>query len=209
LPFIIEKKENPNNEIILNISETSNNLNIKYNQTLYDDKLINLILYSLKTMNVCEVYWVGILRGLDEYPEKYQYEICEYLESQKIYAVMPHKKDFINFQIYINKILYPLYNNLEIDINSHFYQNQDNYYIGYLNVNKSFADTIHSCSNDNLRMIFINDIDLAFVPSYLLTKNLGANICLFLHTNFPDYNILTLMQANREIIKSLLLCNTL
>ena len=209
LPFIIEKKENSNNEINLNISETTNNLNVKYNQTMYDDKLINLILYSLKTMNVCEVYWVGILRGLDEYPEKIQYEICEYLESQKIYAVMPHKKDFINFQIYINKILYPLYNNLEIDINSHFYQNQDNYYMGYLNVNKNFADTIHSCSNDNSRMIFINDIDLAFVPNYLLTKNLGANICLFLHTNFPDYNILTLMQANKEIIKSLLLCNTL
>lgn len=209
LPFIIETKENSNNEINLNIPETTNNLNIKYNQTLYDDKLINLILYSIKTMNVCEVYWVGILRGLDEYPEKYQYEICEYLESQKIYAVMPHQKDFINFQIYINKILYPLYNNLEIDINSHFYQNQDNYYMGYLNVNKNFADTIHSCSNDNLRMIFINDIDLAFVPNYLLTKNLGANICLFLHTNFPDYDILTLMQANKEIIKSLLLCNTL
>ena len=101
------------------------------------------------------------------------------------------------------------YNNLEIDITSHFYQNQDNYYIGYLNVNKNFADAIHSCSNDNLRMIFINDIDLAFAPNYLLNKNLGANICLFLHTNFPDYNILTLMQANKEIIKSLLLCNTL
>ena len=213
LPFIIEKKENSsnnnNNEINLNISETTNNINIKYNLTSFDDKFINLILYSLKTMNICEVYWVGILRGLDEYPEKIQYEISEYLENQKIYVVMPHKKDFINFQIYINKILYPLYNNLEIDINSHFYQNQDNYYISYLNVNKNFADIIHSCSNDDSRMIFINDIDLAFLPNYLLTKNLGANMCLFLHTNFPDYDVLSLMQANKEIIKSLLLCNSL
>ena len=84
MPFIIEKKENSNNEINLNISETTNNLNVKYNQTMYDDKLINLILYSLKTMNVCEVYWVGILRGLDEYPEKIQYEIFEHLANQKI-----------------------------------------------------------------------------------------------------------------------------
>ena len=210
LPFIIEKKDisnNIDNTNNLNISE--NNINIRYNITLHDDKIVNLILYSLKSMNICEVHWVGMLRGLEEYPEKSQYEISEFLEEQKIYVVIPQKKDLINFQIYVNKILRPLYNNLEIDIDSHFYQNPDNYYSSYLNVNKYFAETIHSCSNDNSRMIFINDIDLAFVPNYLLNKNLGANICLYLHSNFPDYDTLSLMHNNKDIIKSLLLCNTL
>ena len=58
-------------------------------------------------------------------------------------------------------------------------------------------------------MIFINDVDLAFVPHYLLSKNLGANISFFFHDNFPDYNTISLMDTNKDILKSLLLCNSL
>ena len=208
LPFIIESKDS-GNTIDINTSNSSN-INIKFNLTLYDDKLVNLIFYSLKTMNICEVHWVGILRGLEEYPEKVQLEISEYLENKKIYVVMTNKKDLTNFQIYINKILYPLYNNSEIDINSHFFQNPDSYYAGFLNVNKAFGETINSCINDDFsKMVFINDIDLAFIPSYLLNKNLKVNMCLFIHNNFPEYDILSLMHTNKDILKSLLLCNTL
>ena len=98
LPFVIERKDNHNkvnNFIDLNASENTNNINninIKYNISLNDDKLINIILYSLKTMNICNVYWVGMLRGLEDYPEKIQYEIFEQLANQKIYVVTPSKK---------------------------------------------------------------------------------------------------------------------
>ena len=206
LPFIIEKKDNNDNS---QLNDSSSFIfTSKYKLTVYDDKLINLILYSLKTINFCEVYWVGILRGLEEYPEKTQLEVSEYLESQKIYVVIPQKKDLINFQIYLNKILYPAYNNNEIDIESHFYQNQDVYYASFLNVNKNFTDVIYSnYNNDNSRLIFINDIDLAFIPNYLLQKNLKANICIYLHTNFPNYETISLMTTNKEILKSILLCN--
>ena len=208
LPFIIEKKDTNDNS---QLSDSNSFVfTSKYKLTLYDDKLINLILYSLKTINFCEVYWVGILRGLEEYPEKTQFEVSEYLENQKIFVVTPQKKDLINFQIYLNKILYPAYNSNEIDIESHFYQNQDVYYAGYLNVNKNFADVIYSYSdNDDSRLIFINDIDLAFIPNYLLQKNINANICLYLHTNFPSYETISLMTTNKEILKSLLLCNSI
>ena len=210
LPFIIEKKENLNNLDNLNASQSESNINLKYAFSLFDDKLINLLLYSLKTMKYCEVYWVGMLRGLEDFPEKIQFEICENLENQKIFVVLPTKKELTNFQIYINQILYPLYNNLEIDISSHFYQNPENYYMSFLSVNKNFAEIINSCISDDIsKMIFINDIDLAFVPHYLLSKNLRANISFFLHINFPNYNTLSLMHTNKDILKSLLLCNSL
>ena len=212
LPILIEKKENPNNIINsdnANISENTQNINIKPNLTIYDDKLVNLYLYSLKLRNACEVYWVGMLRGLEEYPEKVQYEISESLENQKIYVVMPSKKELQNFQIYVNHILYPLFNNLEIDINSNIYLNPENYYTYFLAVNKNFAEIINSCLNDTSKMVFINDIDLAFVPIYLLSKNIKANISLFVHSNFPDYDTLSLMNSNKDLLKSLLLCNSL
>ena len=147
LPFIIEKKENLNNIDNLNASQSESNINLKYAFSLFDDKLINLLLYSLKTMKYCEVYWVGMLRGLEDYPEKIQFEICENLENQKIFVVLPTKKELTNFQIYINQILYPLYNNLEIDINNNIFQNQENYYTSLLSVNKTFAKIINSCSS--------------------------------------------------------------
>ena len=211
LPILIEKKENQNNNNNLdnlNIPENQNNLNIKP-LIIYDDKLVNLYLYSLKVRNVCEVYWVGMLRGLEDYPEKVQYEISESLENQKIYVVMPSKKELQNFQIYVNHILYPLFNNLEIDINSNIYLNPENYYTYFLAVNKNFAEIINSCLNDTSKMVFINDIDLSFIPIYLLNKNLNANISLFIHTNFPNYNTLSLLYSNRDLLKSLLLCNSL
>ena len=215
LPFKIENKDknniiDDNDNNILNISENISNANMKFKLSINDDKLGNLILYSLKEMDICDVYWVGMLRGLEEYPENISYEISANLENQKIYVVLPSRKDIINFEIYVNKILYPLYNNLEIDINNHFYQDHDNYYTSYLNVNIKFADIIQSCMNyDVSKMVFINDIDLAFVPNYLLNKDLKANISLFVHSNFPDFDTLSLMNSNKDLLKSLLLCNTL
>ena len=46
-------------------------------------------------MKYCEVYWVGMLRGLEDYPQKTQIEICENLENQKIFVVVPTKKELI------------------------------------------------------------------------------------------------------------------
>ena len=80
-----------------------------------------------------------MLRGLEDYPEKIQYEIFEHLANQKIYVVTPSKKELINFQLYANQILYPLFNNKEIDINTHFYKNPNTYYTNFLSVTKAFA----------------------------------------------------------------------
>ena len=212
LPIIIERKDNPNNInnlTDLNASENTSNINIKYNLGLNDDKLVNIILYSLKAMNFCNVYWVGMLRGLEDYPEKIQYEIFEHLANQKIYVVTPSKRELINFQLYINQILYPLFNNLEIDINSHFYKNPETYYTNFLSVTKTFAETIDSNLTDSSQMIFINDIELAFLPNCLIRNNIKANISLFIHSNFPNYNTLSLMHNNKDLLKSLLLCNIL
>ena len=230
LPFILEIKEkyesNENNDS-LDISDSKNNLNDKYKIVLYEDKLVNLILYQLKGMNYCKVYWVGMLPGITDYPEDLQYEISEFLMNQNIFVVLPKKSDFFNFEIYINKILRPIYNDFAIDISPYFILKKDNYYIGYSNINKNFAETLISFPDKEPKMILINDIDLALVPSYLLTelgkykfvkkeqmdnanKIIGANnICFTLNGNFPGYNTLSLLPMNKELLKSILLCDSL
>ena len=233
LPFILEIKDNiinnnDNNDSISS-SEKKSNLNNKYKIVLYEDKLVNLILYQLKVMNYCKVFWVGMLPGINDYPEDLQFEIFDFLQSQNIFVVLPKKNDFFNFQMFINKILHPIYNDSIIDISPYFIINKENYYKGYSNINKNFADTIISISDKDPKMILINDIDLAFVPSFLLTdigkykflkgkqtdninnnKNIGAsNICFTIGGNFPDYNVLTLLETNKDILKSILLCDSL
>ena len=233
LPFILEIKDNiinnnDNNDSISS-SEKKSNLNNKYKIVLYEDKLVNLILYQLKVMNYCKVFWVGMLPGINDYPEDLQFEIFDFLQSQNIFVVLPKKNDFFNFQMFINKILHPIYNDSIIDISPYFIMNKENYYKGYSNINKNFADTIISISDKDPKMILINDIDLAFVPSFLLTdigkykflkgkqtdninnnKNIGAsNICFTIGGNFPDYNVLTLLETNKDILKSILLCDSL
>ena len=230
LPFILDIKDNFNNiddNDSLSMSESKNILNDRYKIELYDEKLVNLILYQLKIMNYCQVYWVGMLPGINDYPEDLQYEIFDYLQSQNIFVVLPKKNDFFNFQMYINKILHPIYNDFSIDINPYFIMNKENYYIGYSNINKNFADTIISFPDKDPKMILINDIDLALVPSFLLTelgklkfmkkeqmenanKVIGENnICFTINGNFPDYDILSLLQMNKDLLKSILLCDSL
>ena len=137
----------------------------------------------------------------------------------KYFCRFAKKNNFFNFQMFINKILHPIYNDSIIDISPYFIINKENYYKGYSNINKNFADTIMSISDKDPKMILINDIDLAFVPSFLLTdigkykflkgkqtdninnnKNIGAsNICFIIGGNFPDYNVLALLEANKDI----------
>ena len=230
LPFILDIKDNftyNDNNDSLDISSSKNILNDKYKIILYEEKLVNLILYQLKVMNYCKVYWVGMLPGINDYPEELQYEIFDFLQSQNIFVVLPKKNDFFNFQMFINKILNPIYNNFESDISPYFIINKDEYYFGYSNINKNFADTIISISDKEPKMILINDIDLALIPSFLLTelgkfkflkkeqmenanKLIGGNnICFTLNGNFPDYNILSSFQMNKDLIKSILLCDSL
>ena len=232
LPFILEINDNitinnDNNDSI-NSSEKKSNLNNKYKIVLYEDKLVNLIIYQLKVMNYCRVYWIGMLPGINDYPEDLQFEIFDFLQGQNIFVVLPKKNDFFNFQMFINKILHPIYNDSIVDINPHFIINKENYYKGYSNINKNFADTLMSISDKDPKMILINDMDLALVPSFLLTdigkykflkgkqmdninnRNIGtSNICFTLGGNFPDYNVLSLLEANKDLLKSILLCDSL
>ena len=232
LPFILEINDNitinnDNNDSI-NSSEKKSNLNNKYKIVLYEDKLVNLIIYQLKVMNYCRVYWIGMLPGINDYPEDLQFEIFDFLQGQNIFVVLPKKNDFFNFQMFINKILHPIYNDCIVDINPHFIINKENYYKGYSNINKNFADTLMSISDKDPKMILINDMDLALLPSFLLTdigkykflkgkqmdninnRNIGtSNICFTLGGNFPDYNVLSLLEANKDLLKSILLCDSL
>ena len=234
LPFILDIKDNfisndIDNNDNLSISENKNDLNNKYKIILYDDKLVNLILYKLKDMNFCKVYWVGMLPGINDYPEDLQFEISEFLQNKNIYIILPKKNDFFNYHMFINKILNPIYNDSSVDISSYFIMNKDNYYIGYNNINKNFADAIISIQDKEQKMILINDIDLALVPSYLLSEleknkllkkdfyrhlnknnqSIINNICFTFNKNIPDYNILSLMNINKDLLQSILLCDSL
>ena len=201
-----------------------NYLNKKYKIELYEDKIINLILYQLKEMNYCEIYWVGMLPKIYEYSDLIQLEIFDFLQNKNIILVLPEKNDFDNFQIYINKILHPIYNDLTINLNSNSMIHLDDYYNSYLNINKNFADSLISSPDKTPKMILINDIDLALMPNFLLkdmgryknlkkaqienNKNIGFNsTCFIFNQNIPDFSILSLLQKNKDLIKSILLCD--
>ena len=102
--------------------------------------------------------------------------------------------------MFINKILHPIYNDSIIDISPYFIINKENYYKGYSNINKNFADTIMFISDKDPKMILINDIDLAFVPIFywLISENIN-----FLKENRQI--ILIIIKISERVIYALLL----
>ena len=151
LPFIIEFKSNSDD---------------KHKTVLKEDKVINIILYKIKEMDFCKIYWVGMLPGFNEYSEELKIKISEFLFKKNIIVIFPKKNEFLNFNIYVNKIIYPMYNNCSINIIQEFINEKEIYYKGYSNINKIFADTLINFPYKNPKMILINDIDLALVPNY-------------------------------------------
>ena len=102
LPFILEIKDNiinnnDNNDSISS-SRKKSNLNNKYKIVLYEDKLVNLILYQLKVMNYCKVFWVGMLPGINDYPEDLQFEIFEFYNHKIFLSFCPKKTIFLIFK---------------------------------------------------------------------------------------------------------------
>jgi hypothetical protein len=102
LPFILEIKDNiinnnDNNDSISS-SEKKSNLNNKYKIVLYEDKLVNLILYQLKVLNHCKVFWVGMLPGINDYPEDLQFEIFEFYNHKIFLSFCPKKTIFLIFK---------------------------------------------------------------------------------------------------------------
>jgi trehalose 6-phosphate synthase len=76
---------------------------------------------------------------------------------------------------------------------------------GYREVNRIFAESIIE-SIDGKPLIWVNDYQLALVPSFL-PQNEDTMIGLFWHIPWPTWEIFRILPYKREILTSLLCCN--
>jgi len=56
-------------------------------------------------------------------------------------------------------------------------------------------------------MIWVHDNYLLLVPTYVIRKDIGANIGFSMHCPFPSSDIYKMFPYRGEVLKSLLSCN--
>ncbi len=81
-----------------------------------------------------------------------------------------------------------------------------NYWKAYHRINKKFANEIISVIAKN-DIVWVHDYHLMLVPEILRHNNTNLKIIFFLHIPFPNYEILSALPWNKEIIKGLLGCD--
>ncbi|MBF0252804.1 MAG: trehalose-6-phosphate synthase [Candidatus Omnitrophica bacterium] len=77
----------------------------------------------------------------------------------------------------------------------------------YKQVNKKFASYINDIAGPD-DIIWVQDFHLFLVPYYLRKLRPNAEIHFFLHIPFPHLDIFSILPWQREILESLLCCNT-
>ena len=191
LPFDVEF--NDNNEIILNY---------------IPDNDIYSVIYGIKEKNLCNIYWVGMLRNYKKFNEEQLNNISNFLLKSNIYLIIPDKNDYRDYWIYTNFLLKNIFVNNTINVKEEYFLNSEKYFTVYKKINQLFALTIYKKMQKN-DLIMINDIGCMLIPNYLCQKNNNAKIGIFFHTVFPSSDVLKFIPYHIEILKSVLLCDVI
>jgi len=77
----------------------------------------------------------------------------------------------------------------------------------YLDVNRRFAEYIAEVS-DEKDLVWVQDFHLFMVPFFLRRMRKKQEIHFFLHIPFPHHDIFSILPWQRQILESLLCCNT-
>ena len=180
----------------------------KYKINLTDENLIFQLLYDMKEKHFCEVFWVGMLKNANEFDEIEIEEIAEFLQEKKIYMVTATENEFKDYQIYMTKIIAPVFIDSTIDVSDDYFLAYENYFSAYQTINRKFANMIHNFIQIK-DLLMINDIGLALIPNSLMQKNLYSRVGIYFHMSFPSSDVFRALPKSSELIKSVLLCDVI
>ncbi|MDD3519669.1 MAG: trehalose-6-phosphate synthase [Actinomycetota bacterium] len=100
-----------------------------------------------------------------------------------------------------NRTIWPLFHGFLFQ--SYF---DHSYWKAYHRINKKFANEIVSVIENN-DIVWVHDYHLMLVPEIIRDNNKDSKIIFFLHIPFPNYEILSALPWNKEIIRGLLGCD--
>ncbi|HAX18442.1 MAG TPA: trehalose-6-phosphate synthase [Actinobacteria bacterium] len=100
-----------------------------------------------------------------------------------------------------NRTIWPLFHGFLFQ--SYF---DHDYWKAYNRINKKFTNEIISIMEKD-DIIWVHDYHLMLVPELIKNHNEKSKIIFFLHIPFPNYEILSALPWNKEIIKGLLGCD--
>ena len=193
LPFEIIKSDNEDN---------------KYKINLGDDNLIYQILFDMKEKHFCDVFWVGMLKNYKDFDEIEIEEIAEFLQQKNIYLVIVSEKEFNDYQMYMSKIITPVFIDSTIDLSNEYFLSYENYFSAFQTINKKFANMIHNFIQIK-DLLMINDIGLCLIPNSLMQKNLYSRVGIYFHMSFPSSDVFKALPKSDALIKSVLLCDVI
>ncbi|MDP8258242.1 MAG: trehalose-6-phosphate synthase [Candidatus Aadella gelida] len=155
------------------------------------------------------VGWDGHLSRKSEYEFK-RYKSSDIIPndvtrkgSYDIASVPLSKKEYEEYYIkFSNGTLWALFHYF-------FEKSSINYseWKSYKEVNKRFAHYINDIANPE-DIIWVQDFHLFLVPYYLRQLSPSSKIHFFLHIPFPHLDIFSILPWQREILESLLCCDT-
>ena len=144
------------------------------------------------------VGWPGI--ATEELSEEEKITIISELVNYNCVPIFLNKNQIDNFYNgFSNSILWPLFHNLKVT----FKGNYDRWWRAYKNINNLFADVIIDLSTINTT-IWIQDYQLALIPSILQKSNGYNHIGFFLHIPFPDVKVFSKLPNAQAILKGML-----
>ena len=139
----------------------------------------------MKEKHFCDVFWVGMLKNYKDFDDIEIEEIAEFLQERNIYLVNVTDKEFNDYQMYMSKIITPVFIDSTIDLSNEYFLSYENYFSAFQTINKKFANMIHNFIQIK-DLLMINDIGLCLIPNSLMQKNLYSRVGISFHISLSS-----------------------
>lgn len=146
--------------------------------------------------------WSGVSGTNKEIGDRVKIDGGTDLESYELKFVRLNENEIKDYYGgFSNRTIWPLFHGFLFQ--SYF---DHDYWKAYHRINKKFANEIISVVEEN-DIVWVHDYHLMLVPELLRHNDKNLKIIFFLHIPFPNYEILSALPWNKEIIKGLLGCD--
>ena len=143
--------------------------------------------------------WPGII------PETIEEKtaISDLLAKENCVPIWIEQDTVLQYQLFIDRHLTPLFHNyrsghdFDVDLT-----NQD-LWRAYQDVNQLYVKSVNLVKNEG-DLIWVQNLYLMLVPSYVKRNDVNASVGWYLHTPFPHLEVLKTFMYCNEIVKSLL-----
>lgn len=159
--------------------------------------------------NNMRVLWVGTVNSTMPIPEEEEDAICALLAQ---YNCCPIFVDPKLYNDYYNGFclgtLWPIFHNVA-DVYGEYPtrwwngSEQMNTWSAYTTVNRLFADKVVEVYSQG-DLVWVNDLHLLLLPTFLSRRLRSANIGLFMHTPFPSSEIFRTLSIRADLLRGIL-----